>query len=286
VPEATPRFYRPTGSAFFQVARGCGLPRPLFVGRATTDDPRYHARVHAPTPGVAVYFHLFAGALRGHDGRRTFRLTPGEGVLFVDTDTALNLRFDSALAPRADMGVFFMDGGDTLLPLVRQVIAGAGRCFRPDTGRGSVLGRIFAWARPVQGHVELEISDGFAMVTAVLAALVASAGGGDNGLTTRARALLKSRGLAGASVAGIAAELGLSREHFSRSFRAATGESPAEYLDRLRCAEASRLLTGSEFSQTEIARRLGFARLGSFQRAFRRAAGCPPGDYRRLHRHW
>lgn len=290
MPETPPRPYRVIGSAHFQIVGNLGLPQPFFVGRAIIDSPLYHARVHPSRPGTVIYYHCFSGALLCHDRGKSFPLSAGQGVLFEDTDPNLNLVFEAALAKRTEIAVFFMDGGEALLSMTRQIIGKVGRVFSPSIERGSILGRIFAWAKPVYGDIRLDPSEGLSMVTSVLAALVASGHtvkpSGDSVLVERARALLAGRGLSGASIASIAKELGMSREHFSRSFKSASGESPVDYIDRLRSEEAGRLLVGGEFTQTQIARQLGFKRLSSFQRAFQRSTGCLPGDYRRQHWRW
>lgn len=290
MPKTPSSSYRVIGSAHFHIVGNLGLPQPFFVGRAIIESSLYHARVHPPRPGSVIYYHCVSGALLCRDGKTSFPLSAGQGVLFEDTDLHINLFFDTSLAKKTEIAVFFMDGGEALLSMTRQIIEKTGRVFSPSTDRGSILGRIFAWAKPVYGDIRLDPGEALSMVTSVLAALVASGQkvkhDGDSVLVERARALLAGRGFSGASIASIAKELGMSREHFSRSFKLASGESPIDYIDRLRSEEACRLLVGGEFTQTQIARQLGFQRLSSFQRAFQRSTGCLPGDYRRQHWRW
>jgi AraC family transcriptional regulator len=79
----------------------------------------------------------------------------------------------------------------------------------------------------------------------------------------------------------IAGAAGMSRYHFSRLFKRATGAAPAAYVQELRITEAIRLLSDPRLSITEIAPRCGFRDLNYFCRVFRNATGLSPGQYRR-----
>lgn len=79
----------------------------------------------------------------------------------------------------------------------------------------------------------------------------------------------------------IAGAAGMSRYHFSRLFKRATGAAPAAYVQELRIREAVRLLPDHGLSITGIAQRCGFRDLNYFCRVFRNATGLAPGQYRR-----
>jgi AraC-like DNA-binding protein len=84
----------------------------------------------------------------------------------------------------------------------------------------------------------------------------------------------------------IAQEVELSSWHLLRSFRVAFGETPHEFLTRLRIEAARNLLTVSSRSVTEVCFDVGFSSLGSFITLFTRVVGLSPGRYRRLVRSW
>lgn len=78
-----------------------------------------------------------------------------------------------------------------------------------------------------------------------------------------------------------AREAGMSRFHFLRVFSRALGVTPHQYLVRTRLRRAARLLAEGGRAVTDIALDVGFADLSNFVRSFRRAAGAPPGRFRR-----
>ena len=81
----------------------------------------------------------------------------------------------------------------------------------------------------------------------------------------------------------VAAVAFLSEAHFSRSFRAAFGESPHRYLQRRRVERSMFLLRETERSVTDICFDVGFTSLGTFSRTFRDIVGESPSGYRAGH---
>ncbi|GHF69685.1 AraC family transcriptional regulator [Amycolatopsis bartoniae] len=83
------------------------------------------------------------------------------------------------------------------------------------------------------------------------------------------------------TLADIAAEVHLSVYHFVRVFRGATGETPHRYLTRLRIERARELLTGTDLTIGQIARRCGFVSPGALSTAFLGQVGVRPSVYRK-----
>ena len=73
----------------------------------------------------------------------------------------------------------------------------------------------------------------------------------------------------------------LSKYHFSRAFKVATGTSPKRYLKERRLEMAKALLSEEASTLTEIAMLCRFSSEANFSRAFRSATGLTPGQYRR-----
>ena len=67
---------------------------------------------------------------------------------------------------------------------------------------------------------------------------------------------------------------------------AAFGETPHAYLTRVRIDRATRLLTLTGRSVTEVCFEVGFTSLGSFSTLFKRRTGWSPAAYRRRARGW
>jgi AraC family transcriptional regulator len=81
----------------------------------------------------------------------------------------------------------------------------------------------------------------------------------------------------------LAREAGSSSYHFARLFNAYVGETPFEFLRRLRLVTALRMLQEDvEVSVTEIALSIGYDTSASFNKAFRKLLGTNPGDFRKL----
>jgi transcriptional regulator GlxA family with amidase domain len=83
------------------------------------------------------------------------------------------------------------------------------------------------------------------------------------------------------TVASLAHAAGMSRTSFNSRFRAATGEPPISYLTRLRLSRAAGSLSTTSKNVRQVAREVGYDNEASFSKAFRRAFGRPPGQFRR-----
>jgi transcriptional regulator GlxA family with amidase domain len=79
----------------------------------------------------------------------------------------------------------------------------------------------------------------------------------------------------------IAARVSMTRRTFIRRFKAATGSTPLEYLQRVRIEAAKRQLEATRENVVQVAARVGYEDLSAFRRLFRRHTGLTPTDYRR-----
>lgn len=82
------------------------------------------------------------------------------------------------------------------------------------------------------------------------------------------------------AVEALAGELGMSPRNFSRRFRAATGSSASQYLQRVRVEAAKDLLRETDLAIAEVARRVGYQDLSYFSRMFERTSGVLPHTFR------
>ena len=82
------------------------------------------------------------------------------------------------------------------------------------------------------------------------------------------------------SVDRLAALAGISRAHFVRTFTAALGQPPSDYVQARRLERIERLLLATEMKVTDIAAATGFADGNYLAKAFRRHRGMAPLDFR------
>ncbi len=111
--------------------------------------------------------------------------------------------------------------------------------------------------------------------------------------TTEARALLRVGHVIGSLESNYAKDWTLeeilqiahmSKSNFMRVFKKATGQSPIEYLLRMRIQEGMKRLINTDMSITDIAMDIGFNDSNYFSRQFRQALGQSPRNFRTLNR--
>jgi AraC family transcriptional regulator len=86
---------------------------------------------------------------------------------------------------------------------------------------------------------------------------------------------------AGLDLSSISQAAGLSAFHFARLFKAATGNSPFQFVTRTRMKRAKELLRKTRLPISEIGERVGYHKPSNFSTRFRAVVGCPPDAYRR-----
>jgi len=96
----------------------------------------------------------------------------------------------------------------------------------------------------------------------------------------RARDLMDREYAKPLDVAALARVALMSAGHFSRSFRAAFGETPYSYLMTRRIERAKALLRRGDLTVTEVCFEVGCTSLGSFSSRFTELVGESPSAYR------
>jgi transcriptional regulator GlxA family with amidase domain len=82
------------------------------------------------------------------------------------------------------------------------------------------------------------------------------------------------------SVPRLADRASMSVRTFVRRYRAATGQSPARAVERLRVEAAQRLLAASDLSIKRVAQRCGFGTEETLRQSFQRQLAVAPRDFR------
>lgn len=82
------------------------------------------------------------------------------------------------------------------------------------------------------------------------------------------------------SVDQLAAQLNINRRSFDRRFIKATGNTPLEYLQRVRIEAAKKALETSQQSVNEVLYEVGYADSKAFREVFKKITGISPLEYR------
>ena len=77
---------------------------------------------------------------------------------------------------------------------------------------------------------------------------------------------------------------GYSVFHYSHVFKQITGETPLQYIKRIRLNHARQLIAETELSTEEVMSRCGFNNYAYFIRSFKLRCGMTPGKYRQKHK--
>ncbi len=103
----------------------------------------------------------------------------------------------------------------------------------------------------------------------------------DNARLTRVLAYIQDHLAEAMTVADLAKVACLSVFHFNRAFAAAMNVPPHRYVKRRQIESAMDLIATERTSLSEIAFDCRFSSQSSFTRAFKRATGITPAEYRR-----
>jgi AraC-like DNA-binding protein len=82
----------------------------------------------------------------------------------------------------------------------------------------------------------------------------------------------------------LAREVGLSRTLLAERFRTRMGDTPLNHLRTIRIQRAMRLLADTDHKLEAVAAEVGYGDAFSFSKAFRRAVGLAPGEFRQRDR--
>ena len=83
------------------------------------------------------------------------------------------------------------------------------------------------------------------------------------------------------SIENLAGKYYMSNRNFIRRFEGATGNTPLEYLQRVRIEAAKKLLENSSDSIEQIAAKCGYDDIGFFRKIFKRHVALNPKEYQK-----
>jgi transcriptional regulator GlxA family with amidase domain len=99
-----------------------------------------------------------------------------------------------------------------------------------------------------------------------------------------AQEMIERQGLKDLSVVDLASRVNMSSRNFIRRFKAATGNTPIEYMQRVRIEAAKHALESGDEPVDAVASTIGYEDVGSFRAVFKRVTGVTPAEYRRRYR--
>jgi len=74
---------------------------------------------------------------------------------------------------------------------------------------------------------------------------------------------------------------GLSRRSLNRRFKAATGDTPRTYIQRIKVEQVKQWLESENLSIAEAIQRIGYTDEKAFRALFKRMSGCSPSEYQK-----
>jgi len=107
------------------------------------------------------------------------------------------------------------------------------------------------------------------------------AGGLDSPHVAAAKRFMRERHGGSVALEDVARASGVAPAHLCRVFKKETGQTPFEFLRRLRVERAKDYLARTADPMDEVARAVGFGSSRDMSRAFQRAEGMSPREYRR-----
>lgn len=240
-------------------------------------DERDFARRHGPSLHHALHLYDYAGAIRvGAHERRFARgdltITPARASSSYHLDR-----------PGRHLCVHFLPpagraGQPVRLPL-----------HLPLAGRAELARDKLRWIAALwRDRTPLGEAAASAALLDLLLWLAATAtlslrvGAGPRTLAAveRVAAILTDRLHQPIEIGGMSREVGISRNHLSRSFRARFGVSMARYLLRRRMEVAAHLLETTDLPVSLVGQRVGVGDPHHFNKQFRKAAGMSPSAWR------
>ncbi|CAN7396564.1 helix-turn-helix domain-containing protein [Paenibacillus sp. LjRoot153] len=84
------------------------------------------------------------------------------------------------------------------------------------------------------------------------------------------------------NISMIGEKFGITPSYLSKQFKAQTGDALLDFISRTRLEEAKKLLSEQSLSIMEIARKVGYADINTFNRTFKKFEGITPGKYKEL----
>lgn len=262
------------------------LPQLELVAQSRIVDSSYHFAGSAREPGARIIFqYTLCGAGRFQAGDSTYDLPAGTGFL-VRSDNS-DYRYYYPVDVTEPWVVLWceIDGGYGQ-SVVDAINMRFGYVFQLLSDEG-IVKRLRAFEQCDPSQLSLSATESAQIVMDLISQIVDSREGdqcrpAEASLVDRALQLIAENQSRLYSASELAAELAVSREHFSRVFYSQLGMSPYAYVLQKKVELCRLRLRGGGESVKEIAHRYGFSSSAQFCTVFRQRVGVTPGQYRLL----
>jgi AraC-like DNA-binding protein len=251
----------------------------------------------------AEFFLLTRGRLRFHLGEKSFPLKAGEAV-FVRSGEVHAVFDEEGCVSSFTAIVFNLDllSGGILRESPNSLWQSflSGECSMPERilssatpwGRTALqyIAEIAASHREASSGHELSIIGNLYSIFACLIGqgqitpLPAESGGRQASRIPRLKAALvfmRENFKRDISISDISGAANMSLYHFTRFFRKTCGCTPLEHLQKLKVAQADKLLTETDMKVQDIAAKVGFNTVSHFIKTFKRLRQYTPAAFRR-----
>ncbi len=259
------------------------FPRALSLGRASTTNPAYWSsgRVR-PDDAYWIFHYATSGAGLLVDRAGPHPVSAGTAMLVRADDSGAVFRYPPGASARWEW-LWLTFAGTTASTMAADLVARHGPLFALDPADA-----VIRWLRSATAGGRARTVppwDAREQVWRLLSDLAESAERAaarpKDALAAAARRRIAQRlGDYELSVEALARDLGVSREHLTRTFRRVTGSSPRHHIEESRLRSAGQLLRETGLPIVEIARQCGWRDAQTFTAAFRRVHGCLPSAWR------
>ncbi len=260
------------------------LPCPLSIGVQETSDQRYQAEGRQRPEQDYCYFCYTLDGVGGFSDREGIHHIPAGECFLTEIADPTTRYFYPAVDNRPWRFLAFNFRGLAAQAMVRELIGQYGSLYRLGP-QSSVMLRLMDLQSSPYRTLHPHALDGAELVLELLLALAAEARAEAApdplmSLVRESLEIIDGEIEHGLSVATLASQAGVSREHLSRTFQKCLHESPQQVIRERKMQRASYLLKDTDIPIKQIASRLGYSDYTNFIRAFRQVMGKTPHDFR------
>lgn len=253
---------------------------PLIATECCTKTDYFWDNTHRSATAGVVIQQTLRGSAFYEDSQGRKRVGPGQAMMFRYSEKSCYGLDEQSELPY-ELRWLLITGPESMLGIVDEIRSNFGSVLQmTEKGEaGQLLWRLQEDFQSGNVRDRFYLADcAFRLLIALYREQISDIRGNDP--VSYGRHLLATRYRSPRNLKEWAAEIGISREHFTREFHQRYGETPAAFLRRLRLAHAQGLLKNQTLSLPDVALASGFASAQTFYRAYKLCYGQAPGHDR------